>query len=545
MKHSYYKIIPILLLCAFALCACDARQPETVYVPTPTPADIYATTPSPTPALPSESDQRALIERSRSIWEPELEYEPWYYAITDLDHNGRLEVLTASIQGTGLFTYVNFWEVNETGSGLTLCPDNIGEGEDWPDIIKDTLSFYYDPASGRYTYVCEDFMRDGAAHYYTGLDSFCLNKGQIEVNGLAYKDEVYSEAGMAMIRYYDVAGLEISEETYSKVVEDAFAGQEPGTLTLNWTQLVPSSSTPTPQPQQTPQPQPNGPVIITKNPTSESLAVGGKTWFIAHADNAASLTWILNSPLGQNYSLNEAMAANPGLQLQELPDDTLAVSNVPASVDGWSVQARFDGPGGSAVTSPAMIYVNDYETSYGSALSAYYRAYTGGNTSVEYAWNNNISEMIAYSQHVGYALEDLNGDGTPELIIAGIGTDEFSNGMIYDLYTLVNGEPVQLACSRARSRYYLRSDGSILNEGSNGAGNSIYVVNRLYGSELAPVESVFTWFTGGETDGYYRQSDGYSYEPRDYDEYLTEGQFNYFIGSWEDSVYVPALTQIA
>ena len=34
-------------------------------------------------------------------------------------------------------------------------------------------------------------------------------------------------------------------------------------------------------------------IIITKNPTSEALAAGGNTWFVAHAENAQTLTWQL------------------------------------------------------------------------------------------------------------------------------------------------------------------------------------------------------------------------------------------------------------
>jgi hypothetical protein len=130
-------------------------------------------------------------------------------------------------------------------------------------------------------------------------------------------------------------------------------------------------------------------------------------------------------------------------------------------------------------------------------------------------------------------------------IIAGINDDTYSEIVIFDLYTLENGQPVQLACTRARSRYFLRSDGSVLNEGSNGAGNSIFIVNRLYGSQLVPVESAFTWFTGEPTDGYYHQTDGYFYEPRSYDDYLDEQQFTQLITGWESSVTVPSLTQIA
>ncbi len=557
MKHAFLKLIPILLLCMM-LCACSAKPAETVQMPAPTPTtDVYASTPTPapTPAPMPESDQRALIERSRPVWEPDLEYETWFFAVTDLDANGRLEAVTASLQGTGLYTWVNVWEVNENYTGLTLCQDNTGEGEAWPDIIKDTLTYYRDPASGRQTYVCEDYMRDGAAHYWTGLDSFCLENGRIDVKILASKDEVYNEQGTSTIRYFDANGAETSGDAWNNAEQTAFAGQEQRTLSLSWTQLE-KQAQPTPQPmvtappqytqpQVTAQPQVGGPVTITKNPTGESLTAGGKTWFIAHADNATSLTWILTSPQGQNFTVEQAMAANPGLQIQVLPEDTLGVSNVPASVDGWSVQARFDGPGGSAVTAPAVIHVDDTVTAYGSVISAYYRAYTTGNTTAEYAFSNGLSEYIASAPHVGYALQDINGDGVQELIIAGINDSTYTEIVVFDLYTLENGQPVQLACTSARSRWFLRSDGSVLNEGSNGAGNSIFVVNRLYGSSLTPIESAMTWVEGGERDGYYHQTDGYNYEPRDYDEYITEQQFTQLITYWESSVVVPQLTQIA
>ena len=549
MRLSFFKLIPMVLLSAALLSACAAKTPapvntaaptptQDIYAATPTPAPIPTPTPAPTPTPMPESDQRTLIERSRNVWEPDLEYETWFSAVTDLDANGRLEILLASLQGSGLYTWVDVWEVNENYTGLTLCEDNTGEGEALPDIIKDTLTYYRDPATGRQTYVCLDYMRDGAAHYWTGLDSFCLENGRIDVKTLATKDEVYNEQGTSTIRYSDANGTEISEDAWNNAERNAFSGQEPGTLSLSWTQLEK-------QAQATPQPQVSGPVNITKNPTGESLSVGGKTWFIAHADNATSLTWLFTSPQGQSYTVEQAMEENPGLQVQVLPEDTLAVSGVPLSLDGWSVQARFDGPGGSAVTTPATIHVDDFVAAYRPVLSKYYGAYISGNNTAEYAWDNGISEMIAYSQNAGYALLDLNGDGTPELVVGGLGTNSFSNGMVYDLYTLVDGQPVQLACSQARSRYYLRADGSVLNEGSNGAGNSVFIINRVYGSYLVPVESAMTWFTGEGNDGYYHQTEGYSFEPGEYDEQLDQAQFNYYVATWQESVYVPQLTLIA
>ncbi|MCR5842995.1 MAG: hypothetical protein K6G66_03460 [Oscillospiraceae bacterium] len=552
MKKYITSIFSLLLCCAL-LCACGGKQAETVHLPAPT--EVPTASPAPTPASPvlPESDQRALIERSRSVWLPEgLEYETWYQAVTDLDRNGRLEVLTASLQGSGLYTYVNCWEVSEQGTALVQCPDNTGEGEAWPDIIKDRLTGYRDPASGRMTYVCEDVTRDGAAHYLTSKKSFCLDRGQITLQVLATMDEVYTTETVSMKNYYDGSDAPITEQEYNSAEERTFAGQEQGELTLTWTQLEAQPSPPqiTAQPQitvppQYAQPQSGGPVTITKNPTSESIAAGGKTWFIAHANNASSLTWLFTSPQGQLYDLRQAMQANPGLQLQELEQDTLAVSNVPVSFDGWSIQARFDGPGGSATTSPAMIYVDDYVTAYGPVLSNYYYAYTNGVADPAFAYERGISEYITYSNHAGYALQDLNGDGTPELIIAGMGDGNNSNGVIYEIDTLVNGQPVQIACSSARDRYLLRTDGTVLNEGSGGAGHSAYVLNSVAEDGLVPAESVFTYFDGQPNDGYYHARDGYRYEPTSYDEYLTEQEFNYFVGAWEDSVYIPQLTMIA
>ena len=71
------------------------------------------------------------------------------------------------------------------------------------------------------------------------------------------------------------------------------------------------------------------------------------------------------------------------------------------------------------------------------------------------------------------------------------------------------------------------------------------IAHRLDADGLVPAESVFTYFDGQPNDGYYHARDGYRYEPASYDEYLTEQEFNYFVGAWEDSVYIPQLTMIA
>ena len=545
MKKTRLTLAPLLLLCCALLCACGGKKSETVSVPTPAP--VVKAAPAPTPAM-SDAEQRNLIERCRNIWyKQEPTYDDWFYTITDLDHNGRLEVITASQQGTGLFTYVDCWEIDPGFTGLVVCPDNTREGEAWPDIIVDQLTWYHDPATGRYTYLCEDFMRDGMARSYTGQDCFSLYNGSFVLRLLASKEESFDAQGNPSVRYHDADGREITMNDYTNAAFAAFEGQEQGTISLNWTWVDAEPDVNAPSIFDTPAPTAQNalPVTVTKNPTGETIAVGGNCWFIAHADNADTLVWQLIAPNGDVYSLGELMSMYRTLELEALEGDTLAVRGAPVELDGWSVQARFDGPGGTALTTPAVLHVQDYTSAYGGVLANYYRAYTGGGTDAGYAYQNGISEFIGYSSHVGYAIEDLDGDGTAELVIEGMGTEDFSNGVLYDLYTLVNGKPVQIACSSARNRYYLRGDGRILNEGSSGAGHSVYLINSIQDGALVPSESVFTYFDGQPTDGYYYSSTGSTYQPGVYDEAIGEQEFNYYVGLFEDAVYIPQLTMIA
>ena len=266
--------------------------------------------------------------------------------------------------------------------------------------------------------------------------------------------------------------------------------------------------TPPPTPVPTPTPVPGPAVIITKNPTSESLSVGGKTWFIAHAENAVSLTWELVDPDGNVHSVSDAMAINPGLSLEVLEGDTIAVSNVPISINGWGVQARFDGQGNSATTSPAIIYVSDFLSAYMPVLQNYLNFINGnipdGSLSSDYLTNRDasyyiikygtydVSFLVRYNTRIGYYLKDLNKDGIPEMLIGSMPaeSDYPPASFIVDLFTLVSGVPQRVVASSERVRYELRSDNLIYLEGSGGAAYSTRCVYRFNGIGLERVSEI-------------------------------------------------------
>ena len=202
-----------------------------------TPAETKAPETSASSVLPEE-EQRRILEENRGLWAfDEGEYAPdWYYAFTDLDHNGLLELLSASTQGSGVFTYAHFYEVLPDGSGVRNLYHADGEIEgpdDWPEIILDTLPCYYDSAADRYYYVCSNDVRDGAWHGMTQLAALSLKDGTATIETLAAMDVQLTEDGEQRT-YTDGEGKPISEEDYNSAVERRFAGMARSELRPDW-----------------------------------------------------------------------------------------------------------------------------------------------------------------------------------------------------------------------------------------------------------------------------------------------------------------------
>lgn len=123
--------------------------------------------------------------------------------------------------------------------------------------------------------------------------------------------------------------------------------------------------------------------------------------------------------------------------------------------------------------------------------------------------NADISLLVSYAtspSELGYALLDLDNDGTDELIIA----NDAERQVIYDLYSLVDGKLVHVFNGWDRNSYELREGYRILNIGSNGAASADYVYCHLSNGQLvtdslirfdAATDPDHPWFRGtGEND---------------------------------------------
>ncbi|MBR4395877.1 MAG: hypothetical protein IKT01_05765, partial [Eubacteriaceae bacterium] len=100
-------------------------------------------------------------------------------------------------------------------------------------------------------------------------------------------------------------------------------------------------------------------LTITKSPTGEKVNEGGKAVFIAKAENYNDLYWTFTKGLEALYP-EDALKTFPGLKISGQDSGTLVLSNIPASLDGWSVFCTFVNTKEQKETKQALITVHSH-----------------------------------------------------------------------------------------------------------------------------------------------------------------------------------------
>ena len=183
--------------------------------------------------------QIALIVSEKDLWLQGMDYanDMVGYTITDMDSNGRLELIAANCGGTGHYTYSRFFEVNETYDGLTLCGTNFQEGDSQPDIMSNgEVIIVYEDAQGIRYYLFEDMLHDVADYYYV-THAVSLQNGTISGTPLAINRVSYGEVESSPAYTYMTGDGElISQEEYTGLIGGIF-NEEFRKYVVNWTWL--------------------------------------------------------------------------------------------------------------------------------------------------------------------------------------------------------------------------------------------------------------------------------------------------------------------
>lgn len=153
----------------------------------------------------------------------------------------------------------------------------------------------------------------------------------------------------------------------------------------------------------------------------------------------------------------------------------------------------------ATLTADARIYVNGLEVDEPAVPVVYEPILKQYRSALEERWTGQqlvdagLNFMIkdVPSEAVGYAVDDLDDDGVPELVIGTIADDEFYGKLVFVLYTVDDdGEPVQIFSSIERGRYYYAGGVRFANLGSSAFDDSYETTLKLEGEGL--VDMTFT-----------------------------------------------------
>lgn len=156
-------------------------------------------------------------------------------------------------------------------------------------------------------------------------------------------------------------------------------------------------------------------------------------------------------------------------------------------------------------TSETIQEAVDYEEIYSSLLKDYAQLLLSGEAKNPLVVDGGVAIQSIYSifgrdeapAQVGYRIEDLSGDGIPELLIGDVQSMENGLGygsQLYAVYTCKEQEPVLSFYDYERNSYQFLGNGRVLNQGSSGAAYSCFGTFHLStdGTELVCEDFYFT-----------------------------------------------------
>ena len=209
------------------------------------------------PSLQDSSvrNQLQLILDQASVWSIE-DYEPpigGTNAVTDLDRNGRLEIIGAVNYSTGNLTHIEIYEVNEAKNALNHIGQRfnssasiIYKGADSIDLLIDSnypdvlpwemgstyCTAYKSSSDGVWNY-CFSNWNGGVEENEEIKQILLLKDGELQIRSLAVKTKAFLQE---YHEYYNGSGKQITESEYLDWTS-IFSGCKKRTAEFSWFSL--------------------------------------------------------------------------------------------------------------------------------------------------------------------------------------------------------------------------------------------------------------------------------------------------------------------
>lgn len=306
---------------------------------------------------------------------PQNDGHDWFVAVTDLDRNGKLELIASCVSGQEHKSLVKIYELSADMNQIVELTTDAEEDGSFMDILSDSADTFHDTKTDTYYYMFSDGTFLNQNEYNSVKCSVSLKDGKLTHREYAFEhSENYN--GITVIEYTNLNGETITPDEFNSAGSNEFAGFEKYGTNFGWveykaidrvSQLADSyaifiaEKEPQKQivvPEATPQIVNPGFLMITKNPTSEYKTEGQTAWFVAYADNWNSLIWTFVSPDGGQYSAQNFMNIFPYCGVSGVSGTSLSISNVSLDMNGWGAFCTFYGNNQTARSNTAYINVS-------------------------------------------------------------------------------------------------------------------------------------------------------------------------------------------
>ena len=382
MKRLLSCLLALTMLASLAFAGSAAAYADDIHTVTMEPTDI--------------DKQLDYIHSQIGSLMQDSSKNTWYYTVTDLDHDGNLEFIAASLHPADRSTNLRVWEVSDDKSKLTECKLDKDEDESFPDIMTDSADTFHNQASDTWNYLFYDNIIRSDSDVYTIKTAVKLDDGVISYVPYAIEHtEIVN--GQRNVSHMDNNGTIISGEQYNAAGTNAFVGNERSSTSFAWlkadeadnltrltdsfavfmNQKAPTRTFPVPKPailQQpaataapaasaapapapTPAPAATVYLTITKNPTNENRKQGETAYFVSCANAYESLTWTFVSPDGGEYSTQSFAYMFADAPVSGQSSTTLSIGNVAPDMSGWGAYCTFYYKGQTARTTTAYLSV--------------------------------------------------------------------------------------------------------------------------------------------------------------------------------------------
>jgi len=184
----------------------------------------------------SEDQQLQAFYNSRDTW---LADDTFYYAISDLNSDSRLELIVSSLDFNGYKSVNHWYEVGVDGTVIEIPVTGDVNADKEPDIAQLDLDVYKDSAGNSFFVGC-DMYRDGFGvssytYYKIALISDASGNDVLVTECLGSELFEITDSGEEYDNFYDKDGKLITEDELEELI--ASSGASCQTHMMSWKTL--------------------------------------------------------------------------------------------------------------------------------------------------------------------------------------------------------------------------------------------------------------------------------------------------------------------